>query len=101
MNPAESFQDEIKEIFDDFLELMKFSRPKVVVESQRYFGFCVVGVTLFKCRSCVKPLIEATIRVSSNNDVLHLAKFLDGIINLWKNNTPSDTQTDTDTESDF
>ena len=56
MNPAESFQDEIKEIFDDFLELMKFSRPKVVVESQRYFGFCVVGVTLFKCRSCALNL---------------------------------------------
>ena len=50
---------------------------------------------------CIKPLIEATIRVSSSNDVLHLARFLDGIINVWKNNTLSDTQTDTDTESDF
>ena len=63
---------------------MKFSRPKVVVESERYFGFCLVGVTVFKCRSCFNPLIEATVRVSSSNDVLHLARFLDGIINVWK-----------------
>ena len=40
MNVAEGFQDEISKIFDDFLSLMRDSRPRVIVDSKRHFGYC-------------------------------------------------------------
>ena len=94
MNPAECFQDEINDIFDDFLGLMRNSRAKVIIESQRYYGFCIVTLTLFKCRSCSEPLITTTIHVRSSNDVIHLARFLDCIVLCWKKDIGSDTDSD-------
>ena len=75
MNPAEKYQDEIDKIFDDFCELMRYSRARIVVESQRYYGFCVVKFKLFKCRSCVQPLLKSTIYVRTKTDIIHLEVF--------------------------
>ena len=88
MNVAEEFQDEISKIFDDFLSLMRDSRPRVIVDSKRYFGYCVVNVTLYKCRSCVTPFISSTIRVQRSSDLKYLAKLLDSLIDTWSRRAP-------------
>ena len=90
MNVAEEFQHEISKIFDDFCSLMRDSRTRVIVESQRKFGYCVVTVTLFKCRSWFNPFIKSTIRIERRSDLGYLAKILDSLIDTWSTCLSSD-----------
>ena len=90
MNVAEQYQHEISNIFDDFLDLMRLSRPRVDVSSQRYFGYCVVTVTLYKCRSCVTPFISTTVKVKRASDLKYLCKLLDSFVDTWSTPLPSD-----------
>ena len=92
MNVAEQFQEEISQIFDSFLALMCDSRPRVVVESQRNFGYCIVTVTLFKCRSCLTPFISSTFRIQRKSDLKYLCKLLDSIADTWATCLSSDEE---------
>ena len=90
MNKAEEFQYEISNIFDDFLSLMRDSRPRVIVESQRNFGYCSVTVTLLKCRNCVNPCITSKLTIKSRSDLKYLCKFLDSLADTWSTSLSSD-----------
>ena len=92
MNVAEQFQEEISQIFDSFLALMCDSRLRVVVESQRNFGYCIVTVTLFKCRSCLTPFISSTFRIQRKSDLKYLCKLLDSIADTWATCLSSDEE---------
>ena len=45
-NPAEEYQVEISEIFNNFLDLMQTSSARVDIESQRFQGYCQVKLSL-------------------------------------------------------
>ena len=83
-NCAEKYQDEIGNIFDDFLSLMKTSAARVEVESLHCEGYCQVKLTLSKCKFCDKPLFTTFFKVRDPADVKHLAKFLDSVQRIWK-----------------
>lgn len=83
-NPAEQYQVEISEIFDDFLDLMRTSSVRVEVESQRFHGYCQVKLTLWKCGSCPHPLFATFFTVRESSDLGHLAQYLDLIQNKWR-----------------
>ena len=83
-NPAEQYQVEISEIFDDFLDLMRTSSVRVEVESQRFHGYCQVKLTLWKCGSCPHPLFTTFFTVRKSSDLGHLAQYLDLIQNKWR-----------------
>ena len=51
-NSAEQYQDEIKLIFDEFIELMHTSAAQVEVDSQRCNGYYKISINLWKCGSC-------------------------------------------------
>ena len=90
MNKAEPLQDEISKIFDDFLGLMCDSRPRVIVESKRNFGYCIVTVTLYKCRSCLTPFISSTFRIQRRSDLKYLCNLLDSLADTWATCLSSD-----------
>ena len=56
INPVQQYQWQISDLFDCFLNSMKDSRARVEVDSQRHEGFCIIKITLWKCRSCPKHL---------------------------------------------
>ena len=58
------FQQQIGEIIDEFLECMKYSVVYIKLESFRRNDDCLVSLKLFKCQSCPKPTIQATIKVA-------------------------------------
>ena len=89
-NCAEKYQDEIGNIFDDFLSLMKMSAARVEVQSLRCEGYCQVKLTLSKCKFCDKPLFTTFFTVWDPADVNHLAKYLDSVQAIWKFYTHSD-----------
>ena len=90
MNKAEPLQEEISKIFDDFLSLMGDSRPRVIVESKRNFGYCIVTVTLYKCRSCLTPFISSTFRIQRRSDMKYLCNLLDSLADTWATCLSSD-----------
>ena len=90
-NPAEEYQEDISEIFDHFLDLMRTSCVRVEVESQRFQGYCQVKLTLWKCTSCPKPLFTTFFNVCDNSDVKHLAQFMDNIQKNWRLYSPEDS----------
>ena len=89
-NCAEKYQDEIGEIFDDFLSLMNTSAARVEVESLHCEGHCQVKLTLSKCRFCEKPLFTTFFTIRDPTNVKHLAKYLDSAQAIWKFYTHSD-----------
>ena len=91
-NPAEEYQEDISEIFDHFLDLMRTSCARVEVESQRFQGYCQVKLTLWKCTSCSKLLFTTFFNVCDNSDVKHLAQFMDNIQKNWRLYSPADSE---------
>ena len=89
-NRAEAYQEDISNIFDDFLQLMSTSAARVDIESQCFDGFCQVKLTLWKCGSCDCSLLTTFFTVREQCDVKHLAKYLDRIQKTWKFYVTSD-----------
>ena len=83
-NPAEQYQVEISEIFDNFLDLMRTSSARVDIESQRFQGYCQVKLSLWQCGSCPHPLFSTFFTVRESCDLAHLAQYLDLIQNKWR-----------------
>ena len=83
-NPAEQYQVEISEIFDHFLDLMQTSSARVDIESQRFQGYCLVKLTLWKCGSCAHPLFSTFFTVRESCGLGHLAQYLVIIQNKWR-----------------
>ena len=83
-NPAEQYQVEISEIFDQFLDLMRTSCARVDIESQRFQGYCQVKLSLGKCGSCPNPLFATFFTVHDSSDLGHLAEYLDGVQKTWR-----------------
>lgn len=92
-------QRKIGEILDDFLDYMKLSVVLVEVESFRRHSDCLVALKLYKCRSCPRPFIRTNIKVSSRDDLGHLATYFQSIYNQWRLFHPSDITTDSEREN--
>ena len=92
-NCAEKYQDEIGNIFEDFLSLMKTSAARVEVKSLRCEGYCQVKLTLWKCKFCDKLLLTF-FTVEDPANLKHLAQYLDSVQAIWKFYTHSDDSSD-------
>ena len=93
-NSAEQYQDEIKLIFDEFIELMHTSAAHIEVDSQRCNGYCKISINLWKCGSCSRPLFTTFFTVWDPCDLKHLAKHMDCIQKVWKFYSTSDDSSD-------
>ena len=82
-----------------FLNSMKDSRARVEVDSQRHEGFCIVKITLWKCRSCPKHLylFRTLFYVRGQRDITNLQRHLDALVSSYSVSTPSESS-DTDIE---
>ena len=99
INPVQQYQWQISDLFDCFLNSMKDSRARVEVDSQRHKGFCIVKITLWKCRSCPKHLylFRTLFYVRGQCDITNLQRHLDALVSLYSVSTPSESS-DTDIE---
>ena len=95
-NPAEKYQDEIRKIFDDFLDLMLHSTACVEVESTHCHGFCQIKLRLWKCSFCNHTLFTTFFTVRDESDLKHLAHYLDLIQRMWIYYTTTDDESDKD-----
>ena len=93
------FQRQIGEIIDEFLECMKYSVVYIELESFRRNHDCLVYLKLYKCRSCPKLTIRATIKVACGEDLEHLSKYLHCIYTQWQLFHPADFTTNSEREN--
>ena len=95
-NPEEKYQDEIGNIFDDFLDLMRHSTARVEVESTRCHGFFQIKLRLGKCSFSNRTLFTTFFTVRDKSDLKHLAHYLDLIQRMLIYYTTTDDESDKD-----
>ena len=73
-NRAEQYQHQISDIFDKFLNSRTDSRVRVDIDSLRQDGFCIVKLTLWRCRSCPEDsyLFRTLFYVHRQYDLMNL-----------------------------
>ena len=93
INPAQQYQWQISDLFDCFLNSMKDSRARVEVDSQRHEGFCIVKITLWKCRSCPKHLylFRTLFYMRGQRNIVNLQRHLDALVSSYSVSTPSES----------
>ena len=98
-NPAEQYQHRIADIIQRFVNSMRDSRAKVDINSSREDGFCIVELTLWRCRTCPDHLylFRTLFYVYKQYDITILQRHVDAIV--WTYSVPprSDSST-TDAE---
>ena len=101
INPAEQYQWQISDLFENFLGCMKNSRARVEVDSQRHEGLCIVKITLWKCRSCPKHLylFRTLFYVRGQRDITNLQKHFDSLVSTYSV-IPASESSETDTDSE-
>ena len=93
INPAQQYQWQISDLFDGFLNSMKDSRARVEVDSQSPEGFCIVKITLWKCRSCPKHLylFRTLFYVRGQRDITNVQRHLDALVSSYSVSAPSES----------
>ena len=93
INPAQHYQLQILDLFDCFLNSMKDSCARVEVDSQRHEGFCIIKITLSKCRSCPKHLylFRTLFYMRGQRDITNLQRHLDALVSSYSVSTPSES----------
>ena len=81
METIECLQEEILQISTDFINLTKHSHFRVVLTGTNFSSYLLVKLMLYKCRTCVEPIIITDVYVKTSGDVLHFVSFLDGVLN--------------------
>ena len=81
-NPAEQYQHRIADIIQRFLNSMRDSRTRVDIDSSTEDGFCIVELTLWRCRSCPDHLylFRTLFYISRQYDMTNLQRHLDVIV---------------------
>ena len=89
--PSATVSWQISDLFDGFLNSMKDSRARVEVDSQRHEGFCIVKITVWKCRSCPKHLylFRTLFYVQGQHDITNLQRHLDALVSSYSVSVPS------------
>ena len=98
-NLAEQYQHRIIDIIERFVNSMRDSRARVDINSSREDGFCIVELTLWRCRSCPDHLyfFRTLFYVCRQYDITILQRHLDAIVSTYSVSPRSDSST-TDTE---
>ena len=94
MELVQSLEDEIIDIVDDFMNVAKNIRFRIVVCGTKDSCGITVKLKFYKCRSCSEPVIISKVFIGCSGDVIHFAAYLDGIVHLF--NTQIDSFTDSD-----
>ena len=100
-NRTKQYQHQISDIFDRYLNSMRDSRARVDIDSSREDGFCIVKLTLWRCRNCPDHLylLRTLFYVHRQYDITNLQRHLDAIVWTYSVSPRSDSST-TDTEID-
>ena len=98
-NLAEQYQHRIIDIVERFVNSMRDSRARVDINSLREDGFCIVELTLWRCRSCPDHLyfFRTLFYVHRQYNITILQRHLDAIVSTYSVSPRSDSST-TDTE---
>ena len=98
-NLAEQYQHWIADIIQRFVNSMRDSRARVDINSSREDGFCIVELTLWRCRSCPDHLyfFRTLFYVRREYDITILQRHLDAIVWTYSVSPRSDSST-TDAE---
>ena len=104
-NHAEQYQHQISDIFDKFLNSMRDSRVRVDIDSLCQDGFCIVKLTLWRCRSCQEDsyLFRTLFYVHRQYDLTNLQRHLDAIVwtySVSPRSDSSETEADADANAD-
>ena len=102
-NCAEQYQHQISDIFDKFLNSMRASRVRVDIDSLCQDRFCIVKLTLWRCRSCPEDsyLLRTLFYVCRQYDLMNLQRHLDAIVWTYSVSPRSDSsETEADTNAD-
>ena len=93
INPVQQYQWQISDLFDGFLNSMKDSCARVEVDSQRHEGFCIVKITLWKCRSCPKHLylFQTLFYVRGQRNITNLQRHFDALVSSYSVSAPSES----------
>ena len=94
MELVHTLKDEIIDIVDDFINVAKNIRFRIVVSGTKDSCGITVKLKIYKCHSSSEPVIISKVFIGCSGDVLHLAAYLDGIVHLF--NTQIDSCTDSD-----
>ena len=98
-NPAEQYQHRISDIIQRFVNSMRDSRARVDINSSREDGFCIVELTLWRCRTCPDHLylFRTLFYMRKQYDITILQRHLDAIVWTYSVSPRSDSST-TDAE---
>ena len=98
-NLAEQYQHRIEDIIQRFVNSMRDSRARVDINSSREDGFCIVELTLWRCRSCPDHLyfFRTLFYMRRQYDITILQRHLDAIVWTYSVSPRSDSST-TDAE---
>ena len=94
-NRAEQYQHRIADIIQRFVNSMRDSRARVDINSSREDSFCIVELTLWRCRSCPDHLYLFTtlFYVRKQYDITNLQRHLDAIVWTYSVSPRSDSST--------
>ena len=103
-NLTEQYQHQIENIIQRFVNSMRDSRARVDINSSREHGFCIVELTLWRCRSCPDHLylFRTLFYMRKQYDITNLQRHLDAIVWTYSVSPRSDSSTtDAETHLDF
>ena len=81
-NPAEQYHHMISDIIQRFVNSMRDSRARVDINSSREDGFCIVELTLWRCRTCPDHLylFRTLFYMRKQYNITILQRHLDAIV---------------------
>ena len=94
-NLAEQYQHQIADVIERFVKSMRDSRARVDINSSREDKFCIVELTLQRCRSCPDHLylFRTLFYVHRQYDITILQRHLDAIVLTCSVSPRSDSST--------
>ena len=98
-NLAEQYQHRIADIIQRFVNSMTDSRAKIDINSSREDRFCIVELTLWRCRSCPDHLyfFRTLFYIHRQYDITNVQRHLYAIVLTYSVSPRSDSST-TDAE---
>ena len=103
-NLAEQYQHQIEDVIQRFLNSMRHSRARVDINSSREDEFCIVELTLWRCRSCPDHLylFRTLFYVRKQYDITILQRHLDSIVLSYSvSPRPHSSTTDAETHPEY
>ena len=103
-NLAEQYQHQTEDVIQRFLNSMRHSRARVDINSSREDEFCIVELTLWRCRSCPDHLylFRTLFYVRKQYDITILQRHLDSIVLSYSvSPRPHSSTTDAETHPKY